>query len=65
MELESNTAESIVSNGFAAAYVENYDDTVTVVVYKEEPSKTDAASIMQIVYTNFGNTVTPEIKFYS
>ena len=65
MQLESNTAESIVSNGFAAAYVENYDDTVTVVVYKEEPSKTDAASIMQIVFTNFGNTVTPEIKFYS
>ena len=65
MALESTTAENIVNSGFAAAYVENYDDVVNVVVYKEDPSKVDAANIMQIVFTHFGNTVTPEIKFYS
>lgn len=65
MALESTTAENIVDSGFAAAYVENYGDVVNVVVYKEDPSKVDAANIMQIVFTHFGNTVTPEIKFYS
>ena len=65
MALESTTAESIVDSGFAAAYVENYDNVVNVVVYKEDPSKVDAANIMNIVFTNFGNNVTPEIKFYS
>ncbi len=65
MEHEDTAVSNIVEAGYAAAYVENYGDTVTVVVYKEAGTKLDAAKIMNIVFAEFGNTISPEIKFYS
>ena len=65
MAKEANTVAMIVEAGYPAAYVENYEQGVKVVVYKEDATKTDAATVMALVIEEFGLELMPEVSFYS
>lgn len=65
MEKEANTVASIIEAGYPAAYVENYDTGVKVIVYKQDATKADAAIVMSLVIDEFGLELMPEVSFYS
>ncbi|MBQ9730889.1 MAG: SpoIIIAH-like family protein [Bacilli bacterium] len=65
MAKEANTVAMIIEAGYPAAYVENYEQGVKVVVYKEDATKTDAATVMALVIEEFGLELMPEVSFYS
>ena len=65
MMKEKDTVTAILEAGYPAAYVENYDQGIKVVVYKDEATKKDAATIMSLVIEEFGLELMPEVSFYS
>jgi hypothetical protein len=62
---EKDTVTAILEAGYPAAYVENYDQGIKVVVYKEDATKLDAATVMALVIDEFGFDLMPEVSFYS
>lgn len=62
---ETNTVAMIVEAGYPAAYVENYEQGIKVVVYKQDATKADAATVMALVIEEFGLELMPEVSFYS
>lgn len=65
MTKEANTVAMIVEAGYPAAYVENYEQGIKVVVYKQDATKADAATVMSLVIEEFGLELMPEVSFYS
>ena len=65
MVKEKDTVTAILEAGYPAAYVENYDQGIKVVVYKEDATKLDAATVMALVIEEFGFELMPEVSFYS
>lgn len=65
IKTEANTVASIIEAGYPAAYVEEYDQGIKVVVYKNNPTKEDAATVMGLVVDKFGMDYLPEIRFYA
>ena len=62
---ENETVSAIIEAGYPAAYVENYNQGIKVVVYKEDATKEDAATVMALVIDEFGFDLMPEVSFYS
>ncbi len=62
---ETNTVAMIIEAGYPAAYVENYEQGIKVVVYKQDATKADAATVMALVIEEFGLELMPEVSFYS
>ena len=65
MKKEEETVSAIIEAGYPAAYVENYDQGIKVVVLKEDATKEDAATVMALVIDEFGLELMPEVSFYS
>lgn len=65
IEKEENTVAAIIEAGYPAAYVENYDTGIKVIVYKQDATKADAATVMSLVINEFGLELMPEVSFYS
>lgn len=65
MKKEDETVSAIIEAGYPAAYVENHNQGITVVVYKEDATKEDAATVMALVIGEFGFDFMPEVSFYS
>ena len=62
-KLETSTASTIENAGYLAAFVEENDNKLTVIVAHSNPTKKDVANILSMVYQNFDNEMMTEINF--
>lgn len=60
---EEKIKKSILEAGYSNAYVEYEDKVVNVVVAKKDANKSDAATIIKLVYSSVGVSYMPSVSF--
>lgn len=63
LELENKVKAELKEIGYEKVYVEMNKETITIIISKEDATKTDAAKAMAVAYKVFGTNVFVEVMF--